>query len=326
MRKTMKFAAILTAAVISLSAAFYAGDIKNVTAAAQTPIVKLDGKPVSFPDAKPYVNEDNRTMVPVRFVTEALGCNVKWEEADQLVIISKDPKRILFQIGQNWAIVNDQKTDIRKEFDTKAVLKEERTMVPLRFISETLGAGVAWDEVNNTVLIRSDGIVEAVATPTPGPTPTPTPVSWVNVEVPMTLVEGDPMPEGFIKPQFVVKHVPLGQAEYFSIDLKNIEAYKNTAEDYAYKITCLNHDLINWTTGIPDIKRMDNVRNLSTEFAYKYVTPVLWGAPSKDHQFNNHPELGKVEIHPGVILEMQVEFYYAGLKQTYRDNVQIKPR
>lgn len=175
MRKTMKFAAILTAAVISLSAAFYAGDIKNVTAAAQTPIVKLDGKPVSFPDAKPYVNEDDRTLVPVRFVSEALGCIVEWEETRELVTITKAPYRILFRIGENSAIVNNGKSDVKKVFDTKAVLREERTFVPLRFISETLGAGVAWDEVNNTVVIRSDGTVEAVATPTPAPTPTPTP-------------------------------------------------------------------------------------------------------------------------------------------------------
>lgn len=175
MRKTIKFTAVLTAAVITIGAIFFAGTIEKVMAAAQTPIVRLDGKQIQFPDAQPYVNEDDRTLVPVRFVSEALDCKVEWEETRELVTITKAPYRILLRIGESFAIVNNGKSDVKKVFDTKAVLREERTFVPLRFISETLGAGVAWDEVNNTVVIRSDGTVEVVATPTPAPTPTPTP-------------------------------------------------------------------------------------------------------------------------------------------------------
>ncbi len=137
--------------------------------------VKLDGKLIGFPDAQPYVNEDERTLVPVRFVSEAMGCKVEWEESRELVTITKAPYRILLRIGENSAIVNDGKSDVKKEFDTQAVLKGDRTFVPLRFVSETLGAGVAWDEVNNTVILRSDGTVEVVATPTPAPTPTQIP-------------------------------------------------------------------------------------------------------------------------------------------------------
>lgn len=143
--------------------------------------VKLDGKLISFPDAQPYVNEDERTLVPVRFVSEAMGCKVEWEESRELVTITKAPYRILLRIGENSAIVNDGKSDVKKEFDTKAVLKGDRTFVPLRFVSETLGAGVAWDEVNNTVVLRSDGVVEVVATPIPTPTPTPTPTPKIPV-------------------------------------------------------------------------------------------------------------------------------------------------
>lgn len=142
--------------------------------------VKVDNKLISFPDAQPYVNRDDRTMVPVRFVTEALGCKVEWEESRELVTITKAPYRILLRIGENSAIVNDGKSDVKKTFDTKAVLQNDRTFVPLRFVSETLGAGVAWDEVNNTVIIRSDGTVEVVATPTPTSVPTPTPTATIS--------------------------------------------------------------------------------------------------------------------------------------------------
>ena len=163
---------------LSIVSIFTLGIVISVQNAFATPTaltVKLDGKAIPFPDAKPYVNEDNRTMIPVRFIAENLGCKVTWEETREIVIINKGDTRILLHIGDDTAIVNTKNSDTKKEFDTKAVLKDNRTMVPLRFVSETLGAGVAWDEANNTVIIRSDGTVEAVATPTPTPTPVATP-------------------------------------------------------------------------------------------------------------------------------------------------------
>lgn len=161
---------------ISIMAEINMGNLfTNNVSASEAPVVKLDGKIIEFPDIKPYINEDKRTMVPVRFITEAMGCKVDWEESNELVIITKAPKRIALKIGENSAIVNSGTSDERKVFDTKAVLAGNRTMVPLRFVSETLGAGVAWDEVNNTVIIRSDGVVEVIPTPKPTPVPTATP-------------------------------------------------------------------------------------------------------------------------------------------------------
>lgn len=151
--------------------------------------VKLDGKAIAFPDVQPYVNEDNRTLVPVRFVSEALGCKVTWEDTRQLVTIEKGTTRILLRIGENFAIVNNSKADVKKEFDTVAVLKNDRTMVPLRFVSETLGAGVAWDDANNTVIIRSDGTVEVIATPTPTVTPAPTPTPTSSNPFPDIIID-----------------------------------------------------------------------------------------------------------------------------------------
>ena len=44
------------------------------------PEVRVNGHLVEFPDAQPYYNEDDRTMIPVRFVTEALGADVSWSK------------------------------------------------------------------------------------------------------------------------------------------------------------------------------------------------------------------------------------------------------
>lgn len=312
-----KITKLLTTGLLSLSIIFSAGGIKNVSAAVKaTPIIKLDGAVMTFPsDGIPYIDDNDRTMVSARFVTESMKCKVDWSESEQQVIITKGDKMILLKVGNDWATVIDNATkrSEKKSFDTKVVVKNNRTFVPLRFISESLGAGIVWDEVNYTVIVRSDGTVEHVAK------------SWKNIEVPMIIVGSDEMPEGFIKPQFVIKHHMDGSASYFDIGLKNIEDYRNTASDYSYKIKCLNYDTVNWTVNIPDITRTDNIRYLENSFKHKYVNPYLWGSPSTNVKFNNHPELGEVVIKPGTVLEMQVEFYYAGLKQVYRDNIKIMP-
>ena len=189
---------------------FTLGIIISVQSAFATPTdltVKLDGKAITFPDAKPYVNEDSRTMVPVRFIAENLGCKVTWEETREIVIIAKGDTRILLHIGDNSAIVNTKTSDTRKTFDTKAVLKDDRTMVPLRFVSETLGAGVAWDEANNTVIIRSDGTVEALATPTP--TATPSSTAFPDIVVDGSKFAPTPTPDNTIP-------VPTGTPSYLN--------------------------------------------------------------------------------------------------------------
>lgn len=311
------FTKLFITGLLSLSIIFSAGGIKNVSAAVKaTPIIKLDGTVISFPaDGIPYIDDNDRTMVSARFVTESMKCKVDWSESEQQVIITKGDKMILLKVGNDWATVIDNATkhSEKKSFDTKAVVKNNRTFVPLRFISESLGAGITWDEVNYTVIVRSDGTVEHVAK------------SWKNVEVPMTIVGSDEMQEGFIKPQFVIKHHPDGLGGYFALEINNILDYKDTAGNYSFKVSCLNYDIVNWTSGIPDIKRTDYEINLSTRFAKRFPSKVLWVAPSQSKKYADHEELGEVIIQPGTVLDMQVEFYYAGLKQVYRDNIVLKP-
>jgi hypothetical protein len=118
--------------------------------AASSITVKVDGKIIDFPDAKPYVNSDNRTMVPVRFVAEALGCDVYWEvEGKGVVTIHKGGNRINLKIGESKATYNGTV----RTFDTSAIIVDGRTFVPLHFIGELLGEQVTWDPVTNTVSV-----------------------------------------------------------------------------------------------------------------------------------------------------------------------------
>jgi hypothetical protein len=113
----------------------------NWSGEADQPIVMVDMDKVEFPDAKPYLDhETNRVRVPIRFVAEAMGAKVDWEPVSQTVTITRDGLEIKLVIDQATAIVNDKPLEI----DSPAKLVENRTMVPLRFISEAFGAKVDW--------------------------------------------------------------------------------------------------------------------------------------------------------------------------------------
>ncbi|MHB8986189.1 MAG: stalk domain-containing protein, partial [Eubacteriales bacterium] len=103
--------------------------------------VYVNSGPVSFPDQQPFIDVYfGRTYVPLRFVSEALGAKVDWEENSQKVTISKGEKIISLQIGSKEAVSNGEELFL----DTVPLLVEGRTMVPLRFISEALGVEVNW--------------------------------------------------------------------------------------------------------------------------------------------------------------------------------------
>lgn len=121
--------------------------------AKQSPIrVYVDGILVHFPDQQPYIDQNNRTLVPVRFVSEALGAKVDWKGQKQEVDINHEAKdkHVLLWVGKRDYTVNGQTA----RMDTQAVLTDQaRVMVPLRFVSEALGADVRWEVIagNGTV-------------------------------------------------------------------------------------------------------------------------------------------------------------------------------
>ena len=115
---------------------------------------------VDFPDASPFIT-NGRTLVPVRFVAESLGAKVEWSQATAEVTILKDSEKIVLKIGEKKATVGSKVF----ELDTNAVIKDSRTFVPLRFISETLDANVEWEASTSTVFINTDGKAKVVIKP-----------------------------------------------------------------------------------------------------------------------------------------------------------------
>lgn len=125
--------------------------------------VFINGGEISFD--QPPVMINGNVMVPMRGIFEELGADVKWKSSTQTITAIKDSTEIIIQIGSTFASV-DGKT---QQLSARATMIGGRTLVPLRFISEALGADVVWQGATRTVLISSTGaVVQApAATPTP---------------------------------------------------------------------------------------------------------------------------------------------------------------
>lgn len=111
--------------------------------------VQLNGKPVSF-DVQPMI-ENDRVLVPMRAIFEALGARITWTEETQTVTASGNYKQISLQIGSREMYVNSKVVLL----DVPAQVVNGRTMVPIRAVSEGMGAKVEWDKTSNTVLITA---------------------------------------------------------------------------------------------------------------------------------------------------------------------------
>lgn len=112
-------------------------------------IVRLDGKTVKF-DVQP-VNIDNRILVPMRRIFEVLGMEIKWDNDNQRVYATKDDSKIELKVGERHAKRNGEEIKL----DVPAQVVNGRVMVPVRFIAESTGTSIKWDNENNIVFINT---------------------------------------------------------------------------------------------------------------------------------------------------------------------------
>ncbi|MEE0944082.1 MAG: copper amine oxidase N-terminal domain-containing protein [Clostridia bacterium] len=125
----------------------------NVVFAERGITVKLNGEALSFDVPPQVINE--RTMVPVRAIFEALGAVVNWE-GNSVVTSKKDDTSVSIIIGVPAITVNG----VAKELDTAPCVIDNRTLVPVRAISEAYDMNVDWDAGTKTVLITDKNKTE----------------------------------------------------------------------------------------------------------------------------------------------------------------------
>lgn len=173
-----KFVALLLAGMMAL------GSLGAVYGAET--MVTVDGAVVEFTDAKPFVDENGRTMVPLRPVADAMGIDVEWDRRTRTAVFSDafDPGiegfgydingkqvygRIVYmslsfkvdekqvEMFANVEKDNGEMTMIADQFqmDTKPVVKDGRTYAPLRYMVQSFGYDVGWDKETRTVTVEN---------------------------------------------------------------------------------------------------------------------------------------------------------------------------
>ncbi len=99
-------------------------------------------------DVPPQIIND-RTMVPLRAIFEAIGADVQWDDATRTITAIKDGTTITMQIDNPAMIVNGTEISL----DAPPQIKNDRTLVPVRAISESFGCDVEWNNATRTVII-----------------------------------------------------------------------------------------------------------------------------------------------------------------------------
>ncbi len=105
-------------------------------------IVSLEDDIVEFEDVQPII-KDNRTLVPFRAILEKAGAKVDWNQEDKKVTAELDGKKIEMTIGQKKIMVDGKEV----ELDVAPMIKEGRTLIPLRGMFENLGFEVEYEKV-----------------------------------------------------------------------------------------------------------------------------------------------------------------------------------
>lgn len=118
--------------------------------------VKIDGVEVVFPDQKPILHND-RTMVPMRAIFEALGADVAWDNDTNTAMAKRGDIYIFIQIDNTKLVKNNETV----ELDVPAMLVNDRTLVPVRAISEAFECKVDWVDETLEVLVTTTPAEEA---------------------------------------------------------------------------------------------------------------------------------------------------------------------
>ncbi len=143
-----KFFSLFTAAVLTAG--------MSTTALASEINVTVDGAPVQWTDATPFINEDNRTLVPLRPIANALGLTVTWDSEAKQASFTDGSMTAIFTIDNNICQISTAFGEANVEMDTAAVVSNVRTYAPARYLAESFGYTVGWDNTTKSVTISSE--------------------------------------------------------------------------------------------------------------------------------------------------------------------------
>ncbi|MCR4443398.1 MAG: stalk domain-containing protein [Peptococcaceae bacterium] len=112
----------------------------------------IDGKTIK--SSPPPVIKNDRTLVPVRLVSESLGAKVEWREAEKNVVIIRGNRSVLLRIDNRLVDYYEGSASFGLS-DVPPQIIQDRTFVPLRLVSNALGVAIKWDGTSRTVYVDS---------------------------------------------------------------------------------------------------------------------------------------------------------------------------
>lgn len=142
---------ILTLAFILTFVTFtYAADNKTISIQIDNPQITVDGVDKNIDDngTTPIIINE-RTFIPVRALIENLGGQAQWDNATKTAVLTYGADIIRLTVDSNTAYYNGNNV----ELDTAPAIVNERTMLPVRFIAESFGFKVDWDNDSRTISI-----------------------------------------------------------------------------------------------------------------------------------------------------------------------------
>ena len=113
--------------------------------------VVVDGKEIIFTDQAPIIKND-RTMIPLRGVLETMGIDIVWNAEEQSITAERGDSYALFKIGETTLKTAEGEITL----DVAPEIINDRTMIPLRAVTELFGAEVTWDADTKTVTITDE--------------------------------------------------------------------------------------------------------------------------------------------------------------------------
>lgn len=129
--------------IISMAAPVYAID--------NSIQVQLNGENISFDVAPQMVN--NRILVPMRTIFEELGANVEWDNQTRTITATHEETVIELNLNNQDAYIIKNGVSKKLQLDAAPIIVKGKTLVPVRFISESMGKQVGWDGTNKTVIL-----------------------------------------------------------------------------------------------------------------------------------------------------------------------------
>ena len=132
-------------------AALAALAVAGATTLAEAASIQLNGQPLQT-SVSPIMYR-GRTLVPMRDIFEALGAEVQWDPYTRSITATRAATTVKMQMGRTTAWLNGHQMPL----DQAPMMVNNRTMVPLRFVSEALGANVSWNNQMQLVSINTGG-------------------------------------------------------------------------------------------------------------------------------------------------------------------------